>query len=161
MSNNGTHFSLCPNRAARGNQAAFQPVNAVLDEYSLTHAHPLIGMAALQDSSLWDEIDTNTNVTPVEIPDDKPNGLPQQSWGSTSLSDVVRVRHNIAQDAHASLSASRPLHLGAWDQSPRPRLWSMWCHYSCRKRQETRRGERCRGREAPRGAPLMQAWCAQ
>ncbi|MPC55558.1 hypothetical protein E2C01_049500 [Portunus trituberculatus] len=76
-------------------QLVRNPVSAVLDEYSLMHAHPLIGMAALQDSSLWDEIDTSNNVTPVEIPDDKPNGLPQQSWGSASLSEVVvRVRHN-------------------------------------------------------------------
>lgn len=95
MSYNGTYFSPYPNRAGEGNQAAFQPVSAVLDEYTLMHAHPLIGMAALQDSSLWDEIDASNNVTPVEVPEDKPNGLPQQSWGSASLSDVVvRVRHN-------------------------------------------------------------------
>ncbi|KAG0721618.1 hypothetical protein GWK47_046124 [Chionoecetes opilio] len=110
-------------------------------------------MAALQDTSLWDEIDASNNVTPVENPGDKPNGLPQQSWGSSYLSDIVRVGHNTAQDANASLSASRPLHLGAWDPSPRLRLWSMWCHYSCRQQPETRRGQRCRGGEAPRSTP--------
>lgn len=105
VNNNGTHFFSCPNRAGGDNAAAFQPVSAVLDEYSFTHAHPLIGMAALQDSSLWDEVDTTTSVTPVEIPGEKPNGVPQQSWGSSSLSDAVRVRHN----AHWMLTPpSRP-----------------------------------------------------
>lgn len=66
----------------------------MLDEYSFTHAHPLIGMAAMQDSSLWDEVGIATSVTPVEIPGEKPNGVPQQSWGSSSLSDAVRVWHN-------------------------------------------------------------------
>lgn len=84
----------------------------MLDEYSLTHAHPLIGMAAMQDSSLWDEIDTTTSVTPIELPDDKPNGVPQQSWGSSSLSNEVRVRHT-RTGCSLSRAASRPLHLGA------------------------------------------------
>lgn len=83
---------LVPDRTG-GNATAFQPVSAVLDEYSFTHAHPLIGRPPRQDPSLWGDIDTATSVTPVDISGEKPNGLPQQSWGSSSLSDVVRDRH--------------------------------------------------------------------
>lgn len=74
------------------NTAAFQPANAVLEEYSFTHAHPLIGRSPRQESSLWGDIETATDVTPVDI-GEKPNGLPQQSWGSSSLSDAVRDWH--------------------------------------------------------------------
>ncbi|XP_042231291.1 sodium/potassium/calcium exchanger Nckx30C-like isoform X6 [Homarus americanus] len=64
------------------------PNGSVLEEITLTNAHPLISMAAIRDAAVWDDIEPENALTPVEtLPHgDKLNGAQQQSW-TTSNSD--------------------------------------------------------------------------
>ncbi|KAG7163493.1 Sodium/potassium/calcium exchanger Nckx30C-like 2 [Homarus americanus] len=66
------------------------PNGSVLEEITLTNAHPLISMAAIRDAAVWDDIEPENALTPVEtLPHgDKLNGAQQQSW-TTSNSDAV------------------------------------------------------------------------